>query len=397
MTAAQQLSLSWDALHTPTAPSEHKSALASPAPGFERALVAIVKALAEYADAHRQRYGGTIKSDYIIGECWYALGSSVIGLLDGETGRLDCGTLDGFIRDLIDSDAGPEATRTVMAATTPEPPPRAARGQRQKSGPVAAEPAKPIGTRTLNERQRELVGMVRVEDNVAVYTDSAHIPDWSELKSTMLALGGKWRSKKGFVFPDDIDAAERVRLAVATGEILDPKAADLFETPADLADELASYIDPKPGDVILEPSAGRGALVLATLRRCPEARFVCIEPFADNLAELSRIGIWPLAMDFADVTATDVGEINHAILNPPFSRRKDSSHILHALSLLPVGGRLAAIASSGVLHRDDSTGRAFRAEVHRHGGTIECNPDGSFAKAGTMVRTATVKLTKRSI
>lgn len=393
----EQLAISWDRLEQTSArhgvqPS-HREALKSPAPGFETAIVGMLRALAQYADAHRQRYGGNIREDYVIGDSWQSLGRALLGLLDGETGRLDCGVLYGFVAGLVESDTGPAATGSVLSELASEPPAapapviRAARAAKAKPAP---EPAA-IGIRKLNDRQRELVSMVAVVDNVANYTDPAHIPDWGELKSTMLALGGKWRSKKGFLFPDDIDAAERVHLAVATGEILDPKAASFFPTPDWLAEELVARARIAPGHTVLEPSAGAGAIALAVRRGCPEAAITCVEALPDNAAKLRTHGFVVEQRDFLGVS---FGSFDRVVMNPPFEGRADITHVRHAFEMLKPGGVLAAIMSSGVAHRNDRLATEFRDLVVASGGEIIENREGAFLESGTGVRTVSVVMNR---
>lgn len=76
----------------------HFDAMQNPRPGFERAIVYMLKGWAEYADAHAKRYDSAIGDDGVLGDPWETIGQSIIDLLNGETGRLDCGTLDGVIR-----------------------------------------------------------------------------------------------------------------------------------------------------------------------------------------------------------------------------------------------------------------------------------------------------------
>lgn len=81
----------------------HVEALRNPT-GFEAAIVLMLKGWTAYADAHRFRYSSRVEGDYVMGPEWEAIGRSVIGLLNGDTGRLDCGTLDGFIRNTLQSE-----------------------------------------------------------------------------------------------------------------------------------------------------------------------------------------------------------------------------------------------------------------------------------------------------
>lgn len=78
----------------------HDSAVANPKPD-ERPMVEMISAWAQYAIQHQRRFESTIGEDYVLGPNWQAIGEGLLGLLNGETGRLDCGTLDGFIRDTM--------------------------------------------------------------------------------------------------------------------------------------------------------------------------------------------------------------------------------------------------------------------------------------------------------
>ena len=51
---------------------------------------------------HKARFESAIGEDYVLGPQWQAIGEGLRGLLNGETGRLDCGTLDGFILATLD-------------------------------------------------------------------------------------------------------------------------------------------------------------------------------------------------------------------------------------------------------------------------------------------------------
>ena len=76
--------------------ARHDSAINFPKRN-EEAIVLMLKGWADYAVTHEQRYESLIGEDGVLGEEWERLGKALRGLLNGETGRLDCGTLDGFI------------------------------------------------------------------------------------------------------------------------------------------------------------------------------------------------------------------------------------------------------------------------------------------------------------
>ena len=75
----------------------HHEALQNPK-GVERAVVGMRKALLDYAAQYEERFGSHIGDDGVLGDCWLQIARGYLGLLNGETGRLDCGTLDGELR-----------------------------------------------------------------------------------------------------------------------------------------------------------------------------------------------------------------------------------------------------------------------------------------------------------
>ena len=79
----------------------HDNAIISPENGFESAMVQMLRGWTEYAETVKARYNSAIGADYVLGPEWEAIGKGIEGLLNGETGRLDCGTLDGYIRDTL--------------------------------------------------------------------------------------------------------------------------------------------------------------------------------------------------------------------------------------------------------------------------------------------------------
>lgn len=67
--------------------------------GVERPMVAALRAWCEYADLHAKRFESDIGDDGVLGPAWEKWGRGLRLLLNGETGRLDCGTLDAIILD----------------------------------------------------------------------------------------------------------------------------------------------------------------------------------------------------------------------------------------------------------------------------------------------------------
>jgi hypothetical protein len=81
--------------------TRHIAALKVPR-DFERSIVEMLEGWARYADEHKRRYESRVSDDHVMGEGWQAVGRAIHTLLDGETGRLDCGTLSSFIYNTLE-------------------------------------------------------------------------------------------------------------------------------------------------------------------------------------------------------------------------------------------------------------------------------------------------------
>ena len=68
---------------------------------FETPIAGMLHLWAQYAADHKKEYDAQIGDDYVLGPAWEELGDSIRTLLNGQTGRLDCGTLDAFILDTM--------------------------------------------------------------------------------------------------------------------------------------------------------------------------------------------------------------------------------------------------------------------------------------------------------
>lgn len=323
----------------------------------------------DFGDRLKEALEGMVKRAEEENEKLRALHAEILGV-----------PVDQLDAKLAEQRAAEDAERAKRKAQRPAPAPRASK---RRAKATTSEPAAPPTAR-LTDRQRELLAGFEVRGNVARFTSTEHQPDWAEVKRVFLALGAKW-ARGGFRFPDTDDAAEKVRLALESGEVFDPKAAGFFPTPAALAKRLVEMAEIRPGENVLEPSAGRGAIALAA--REAGGSVHCFEFLPDNAAELKRLGFHVVEGDFLVLAS---GGFDAVVMNPPFGGRQDIAHIRRAFECLRPGGRLVSVAACGVQFRDDALATEFRAWVEKHGGSIEALPEGSFIESGTGVRTCVV-------
>lgn len=203
--------------------------------------------------------------------------------------------------------------------------------------------------------------------------------------------GGKWnRTKKAHVFSTDPDPF--IQSVLGSGEMVSKKANGFFETPPTLARRLVELARLEPGQAVLEPSAGQGALAEAIMKAEPKAVLDVCEILEPNREILARKGFYIAASDFFELKSLtgSMPFYHRIIMNPPFTRGADVKHVLRAWEHLLPGGRLVAIVSAGPLSLD----RLEKELGALYGAGAERNPSGSFKAAGTNVETVTVVYVK---
>ena len=156
-------------------------------------------------------------------------------------------------------------------------------------------------------------------------------------------------------------------------------ALQQFSTPLPLAYAALQAAAIRPGDIVLEPSAGTGMLAVmaecALGKRSNGARSG--NPLHLNEIAAVRAGLLSGLFAHAPVTRHNAESIADylpdlrptvVLMNPPFSASPgvqrmrhdaDLRHIRSAFSMLPAGGRLVAITSAGCIPGDTAWSRAF--------------------------------------
>ena len=220
-----------------------------------------------------------------------------------------------------------------------------------------------------------------------------------EVNKVLEALGGTWqRRAKAHVF--DVDAAARIEQAILSGSYAPLNALEFFRTPDTLAHRVVALAGLHPGQWVLEPSAGDGALVQAITRATDTDALVLhvCEVHDDRRAHLEAAGLEVVAADFLAFEGVcgiyGPRHYDRIVMNPPFSRAQDVQHVTHAWNLLARGGRLVAIMSAGVRFRQDARYANFRTQLEIVGGQIIDNPPDAFKASGSSVNTVTVVLDK---
>ena len=156
-------------------------------------------------------------------------------------------------------------------------------------------------------------------------------------------------------------------------------ALQQFSTPLPLAYAALQAAAIRPGDIVLEPSAGTG--MLAVMAECALGKLSNSArsgtPLHLNEMAAVRAGLLSGLFAHAPVTRYNAESIADylpdlrptvVLMNPPFSASPgvqrirhdaDLRHLRSAFSMLPAGGRLVAITSAGCIPGDAAWSRAF--------------------------------------
>jgi protein-L-isoaspartate O-methyltransferase len=212
-----------------------------------------------------------------------------------------------------------------------------------------------------------------------------------DVNKALEAIGGKWNRKaQGHIFASDPE--EALDNAILTGEVTPPSKNGYFPTPKAIVMKMCDLADITPGQDVLEPSAGQGAISTELYHRGAKV-FAC-ELLEANRKVLLEDGMPPITLfsepDFMQLE-THL-KFDRVVMNPPFEKRQDIKHVLRAFQFLEPGGKLVSVMSSGIKFREDRMGQDFRNFVEEHDGQIIDLPEGSFKESGTGVNTVIVTI-----
>lgn len=211
---------------------------------------------------------------------------------------------------------------------------------------------------------------------------------YEEVAKKLQGIGGSWKGGKiaGFVFPHD--PTERIA-QLKGGEVVNlKKDFQFFETPETLANQLVKLANVSDGDRVLEPSAGRGAIIQAIRRKSADCHISAVELMPENAAFLKGKKLaWSIVFDEGDFLEWDEGarQFDKIIANPPFSKNQDIDHVLKMWEHLAVGGRLVSVMSSHWQLSENRKERDFRNWIDEVGAEIFELKPGTFSDSGTKV------------
>ncbi len=233
--------------------------------------------------------------------------------------------------------------------------------------------------------------MCMVHGNV-VYLPEQQLSNYPQVKSALSKAGGKYKQNT-FVFPND--AKPYMDLLIGGKKVNIQKEFQFFATPKALASKLARMAFIESGQVVLEPSAGQGAIVQAVNELVSNVKIDVCELMELNqkvLRDTTNTSF--ICSDFLEIPDGYKNHYDVIIANPPFTGNQDIIHIEKMHECLKKSGRLVTIASNSWRTGSQKKQVAFREWLDEIGADIEDISAGEFKESGTMVGACIVSLWK---
>ena len=217
---------------------------------------------------------------------------------------------------------------------------------------------------------------------------------YMEVNEAITAIGGKWNRKAGKHLFDN-DPREEFGDILGTGTVVNKKQVfQSFYTPREVIQRMAQEANIRDcSALILEPNCGDGRIMDylvegGHLRGAFDA--YDIDP---NAVKTVRVkGYLVEEKDF--LTVTPVEKYDYILMNPPFTKNQDISHVLHAFRFLKRGGRLVSITSPSWTFGTQKKQVAFRDFLEELGAKIIELDSGAFKESGTTIETRMIVIDK---
>jgi predicted RNA methylase len=244
----------------------------------------------------------------------------------------------------------------------------------------------------------EVLACCTTTGDAVILPEALERSTYDAVNRTLIALGGRWnRKRKAHVFAPDRPVAELLAAALASGAT-ERTLTGYFPTPLPLARQLVALADVRAEHLVLEPSAGRGAIASVLTQIVAAEQLYLVELDGANHPTLEQAGFKAPQLIAGDFLTTRElpGEFDRIVMNPPFEDQQDVRHVLRAYELLAGGGRLAAIMSASLDFRDTKPARQLRELIDAcPTATITENPRDAFKESGAAVESVIVTLTKQ--
>ena len=240
---------------------------------------------------------------------------------------------------------------------------------------------------------QDIINQCRIENGVVKLPEGQLDRKlYEEVAKRLTGIGGRWKGGvAGFTF--DTDPAPLLERIQSGEKINLKKDFQFFQTPESLADQLVDKLALRRGHKVLEPSAGRGALLRAIWKKYPLMDVDCCELMDSNYDELAyMISTNMVGRDFLELQAANT--YNRIVANPPFSKNQDIDHVYKMFDCLKISGRLVTVMSRHWEFSANGKEKGFRRFLVDQRALIEDVPRGTFSESGTEVPAFIVHIDK---
>lgn len=236
---------------------------------------------------------------------------------------------------------------------------------------------------------KEILKNCTVEGNIVRLPDEQlDRKTYLDVAKHLELIGGKWNRKfKGFLFETD---PTELLADIQNGEKRNVKKEfQFFETPSELAEKLVSYIEEhviSDEMTILEPSAGRGAIVRAINKKFPKLKVYHCE-LMDINRKLFNGNSEFIQEDF--LTLDESKKFDFIIANPPFNKNQDIDHFM---KMTKHSNHIVSVMSKHWLFSKNKKETEFREFLEKNKAEIIDVDAGVFKESGTNIATCIVIL-----
>jgi phospholipid N-methyltransferase len=221
-----------------------------------------------------------------------------------------------------------------------------------------------------------------------------------DTKKKLEHIGGKWKGGKTFGFVFDHDPTELLE-QIANGEDRNlKKETQFFPTPKEVVELMLSKVSIMAHTCILEPSAGRGAIIEGIIEHCkPFGSIHAVEkdPLHRTFLKRQIDETWYTQVNLDECTdflEYKIPEFISVILaNPPFNKNQDIDHIIKMYDGLN-HGTIVTLASKHWEISDNKKERFFRKWLKVVGAEVTPIDQGAFKESGTMIATNLIVIKK---
>jgi len=159
----------------------------------------------------------------------------------------------------------------------------------------------------------------------------------SKTQTTLEYIGGV--NSKGGNWEFDYNVKPVITEICRSGMLPEQKSFQYYPTPEHIAQRVVEWADIKPGEQVLEPSAGQGAIA-DQIRK--DALIYCMDISKLHCDVLKAKGYERVqCADFLKYSPSV--QWDKCVMNPPFADKRAEMHVQHAAGLLREGGVLVAV------------------------------------------------------